>query len=158
MNRDLSAKPSLLAYANAARLLDGAEFGGWLEFDDPHTKGLLFESPDGDIAVLWNRADGYILNADHDPDGDYFPAPEVWEDPWPTKTPVWLTTLGEPVVEIDAIGRQRSIPVSGQTAQIVLDGAPRAFRGLRTTPGSADSAADPAASNGGPRLVGLRRS
>ncbi len=87
MNRDLSAKPSLLAYANAARLLDDAVFGGWLEFGEPQTKGLYFESPGGDLAVLWNRADGFILNAGHPDEGDSFPAPEVWVEPGRRRPP-----------------------------------------------------------------------
>ncbi|WP_199521185.1 hypothetical protein [Jiangella anatolica] len=133
MNRDLSAKPSLLAYANAARLLDDAVFGGWLQFDDPRTKGLVFQTPDGDLTVLWNRADGYILNANHGT-GDHFPAPELWIDPWPTKTTLSVTTTGDTAVAYDAIGRRTDLTVTGRTTQIVLDGAPRAFRGLQVIP------------------------
>ncbi|WP_350348521.1 hypothetical protein ABIQ69_00935 [Agromyces sp. G08B096] len=157
MNRDLSAKPSLLAYANAARLLDEAEFGGWLDLGQADLKGLHFRRADGDLVVLWSRADGYVLNAEHETGTDSFPAPEVWVDPWPTKVPLAVTTVGDSLVEIDAIGRRRSLPVAGRTAEIVLDGAPRIYAGLRVAadPESASAGRPVAAS--GPRLVGVRR-
>ncbi|SDU51676.1 hypothetical protein [Jiangella alkaliphila] len=154
MNRDLSAKPSLLAYANAARLLDDAVFGGWLEFGNPQTKGLYFESPGGDLAVLWNRADGYLLNAGHPDEGDYFPAPEVWVDPWPTKTTLSVTTSGDTAVAVDAIGRRTDLTVTGRTTRLVLDGAPRVYRGLTIIPGRAAGRTTPARR---PRLGGAHR-
>jgi len=58
MNRDTSAKPSLLAYATASRVLDKATFVGRLQFPDDTNKGLLLDTPRGQAAVLWNRADG----------------------------------------------------------------------------------------------------
>ncbi|MEV5764072.1 hypothetical protein AB0L34_05785 [Micromonospora sp. NPDC052213] len=130
MNRDLSAKPSLLAYANAARLLDRADFIGWLTFADPETKGLLFDTPDGEAAVLWNRADGYLLNPDHDPSGWHFPAPEVWVDPWPTKTEIMAVAKADSVRQVDSIGQVTELPATGRTVSLVLDGAPRVFYGL----------------------------
>lgn len=130
MNRDVSAKPSLLAYATAAFALDHASFLGWLAFDDPNHRGLLFDTPEGELAVLWNRADGYILNADHDPSGWHFPAPETWVDPWPTKTPLAVPTVGDTVTQVDVIGQTTTIPATGRTAQLVLDGAPRLYYGL----------------------------
>ena len=123
-----------------ARKTFRAEFRGRLAFDDPDTKGLLFDTPEGEAAVLWNRADGYILNADHDPTGWHFPAPEVWVDPWPTKTSLTVATTGRHVVQLDAIGRLTEIPVAHRSAAITLDGAPRVFFGLATTPGAADAA------------------
>jgi hypothetical protein len=139
MNRDVSAKPSLLAYATAARVFDQAEFLGWLAFDDPDLKGLLFDTPEGEIAVLWSRADGYVLNPDHDPDDPHFAAPEVWIDPWPTKTSLTVSTVGDSATEIDSIGRSRALTVSGRTTALVLDGAPRIFQGLALS-GAAEGA------------------
>lgn len=156
MNRDLSAKPSLLAYSTAARVLDHADFVGWLEFDDPATKGLLFDTPDGEAVVLWNRADGYILNADHDPSGWHFPAPEVWVDPWPTKTALTVTTSGDTATQIDAIGQTTALPVSGRTTTLTLDGAPRVFVGLAVAGGRANENSGSNA-NTRPRLVSARR-
>ena len=130
MNRDTSAKPSLLAYANAARLLDRATFVRWLDFADDHNKGLLFDAPDGEFAVLWNRADGYILNADHDPAGSTFPAPELWLDPWPTKTTLVVPATGTSVTRIDCIGQETALASGAGTVALTLDGAPRIYRGL----------------------------
>ncbi|WP_435745997.1 hypothetical protein [Microbacterium sp. PMB16] len=130
MNRDLSAKPSLLAYANAATTLDGATFLGWLDFGDAHSKGMLFDTPHGQAAVLWSRADGYLLNTDHDPADWHFAAPEVWVDPWPTKTHLSLPASGGTVFQRDSIGQQSTLTISGGMVDVVIDGAPRVFYGL----------------------------
>lgn len=131
MNRDVSAKPSLLAYGTAARTFDQATFVGRLEFDDAKTKGLVFDTPDGHAAVLWNRADGYILNPDHEPAPQrQFPAPEVWVDPWPTKTRLTAVTSGTSATQVDAIGQRTALTVKNRRTTITLDGAPRIFYGL----------------------------
>ncbi|WP_112140417.1 hypothetical protein [Glycomyces dulcitolivorans] len=129
VNRDTSPKPSLLAYATAARELDQAVPLGWLAFPNPQTKGLLFDTPAGQAAVLWNRADGYLLNADHDPSGRYFPAPEPWVDHWPTKTSLCVDAAGAAVTQVDCIGQRRTIQAANGCATVVLDGAPRLFIG-----------------------------
>ncbi|MFJ6661223.1 hypothetical protein ACIQNG_33485 [Streptomyces sp. NPDC091377] len=135
MNRDLSPKPSLLAYAHAARTLDQAVFRGWLTFPDPQTFGLWFDTPDGPAVVLWNRADGYLLNTSGERTDWHFPAPEPWTDPWPTKTHLTVTA-GNAVRELDAIGRGRQLsPVQGKVT-LTLDGAPRVFYGLTPVAGS----------------------
>lgn len=130
MNRDVSAKPSLLAYATAAKTFDQAVFLGWAAFNDPQNRGLLFSTPDGPLAVLWNRADGYLLNVDHDPSGWWFAAPEVWVDPWPTKTTITIATTGTAARQLDSIGQMTDLVVSGSSTSITLDGSPRAFYGL----------------------------
>ncbi|TDW95186.1 hypothetical protein EV137_2520 [Kribbella pratensis] len=129
MNRDLSPKPSLLAYATAARVLDQAVFRGHLTFADPLTSGLWFDTPDGPAVVLWNRADGYILNTAGRRTDWHFPAPEVWVDPWPTKTPLTVSA-NSAVRELDAIGQARTLPVTNGNATLTLDGAPRIYYGL----------------------------
>ncbi|TDX03798.1 hypothetical protein [Kribbella sp. VKM Ac-2566] len=129
MNRDLSPKPSLLAYATAARVLDQAVFRGHLTFADPLTSGLWFDTPDGPAVVLWNRADGYILNTAGRRTDWHFPAPEVWVDPWPTKTPLTVSA-NSAVRELDAIGQARTLPVTNGNATLTLDGAPRIYFGL----------------------------
>jgi hypothetical protein len=129
MNRDLSPKPSLLAYATAARVLDQATFRGWLTFADPKTLGLWFDTPDGPATVLWNRADGYILNTAGQRTDWHFPAPEAWVDPWPTKTPLSVAA-GNVVREVDAIGRNRQLSPSQGHVTLTLDGAPRLYYGL----------------------------
>lgn len=130
MNRDLSAKPSLLAFANAAAVLDSSTFLGWLDLRDEHSRGLLFDTPTGHAAVLWNRADGYLLNADHDPSDWHFPAPEVWVDPWPTKMQVSLPATDSTVTQLDSIGQRTEVLASSGYATITLDGAPRVYYGL----------------------------
>ncbi|MCP2322235.1 hypothetical protein HDA40_000742 [Hamadaea flava] len=135
MNRDLSPKPSLLAYANAARVLDQATFRSWLTFADPLTFGLWFDTPSGPAVVLWNRADGYLLNTAGQRTDWHFPAPEVWADPWPTK--VTLTVAARSAVtELNAIGQSRPVPVAGGQVTVTLDGAARIYYGLVPRPDS----------------------
>lgn len=130
--RDLSPKPSLLAYAAAAEHLDGARFSRWLSFDDPHLRGMTFATPRGPLALLWNRADGYTLNTEGDRDGGFFPAPEPWVDTWKTKTEIALPAVSDEVTEIDVIGRSRTLaPVNGKV-KVTLDGAVRMYYGLDT--------------------------
>lgn len=129
VNRDLGPKPSLLAYATAARALDQATFVRWVHLDDGTTHGLLFSTPDGPLAVLWNRADGYVLNTDGTRTDWRFPAPEMWQDPWPTKTQVSLPADAV-VTQTDSFGRTEQILSAGGHVQLTLDGAPRIFRGL----------------------------
>lgn len=126
MNRDTSAKPALLAYANATRVLEGATFVKWLSFTDSDIKGLLFDT----CAILWSRKDGYFLNADHGSDA-FYPHPEAWVDHWPTKTSLTVPTTGSTVRELDCIGQERSIPSFGGKVRLKLDGAPRIYYGLR---------------------------
>ena len=130
INRDLSPKPSLLAYATAARTLDRATFAGWRTCPDPLTKGLQFATPDGPVSVLWNRADGYLLNTAGTRTDWHFPAPEVWGDPWPTKTTITVPATGPSVRQVDAIGQVTTLPVTGGHVTLTLDGAPRIFHGL----------------------------
>lgn len=129
MNRDLCPKPSLLAYTTAARVLDQAGFRGWLTFTDPKTFGLWFDTPDGPAVVLWNRADGYLLNTAGQRTDWHFPAPEVWVDPWPTKTALTVAA-GNVVHQVDAIGRTQQLPTTNGHVTLTLDGAPRIYYGL----------------------------
>jgi hypothetical protein len=132
--RDRGPKPSLLAFATAARFLDQADHLGRITFSDPAVKGLLFDTPTGRFSVLWTRRDGYVLNADHD-EGAYYPHPEPWLDPWPTKTPVSLPTPAATttVRELNAIGQETLHTAAGSRVTVTLDGAPRIFVGLDLT-------------------------
>lgn len=129
VNRDLGPKPSLLAYATAARALDAAEFVRWVHLPDGTTHGLLFSTPDGPLTVLWNRADGYVLNTAGTRTDWRFPAPELWQDPWPTKTQVTLPAAAV-VTQTDSFGRTAQLSASGGQVSLTLDGAPRIYRGL----------------------------
>ncbi|WP_053205036.1 hypothetical protein [Jiangella muralis] len=132
--RDRSPKPSLLAFATAARFLDQATYAGRVTFSDPEVKGLLFNAPTGRFSVLWTRRDGYVLNAGHG-EGAYHPHPEPWLDPWPTKTPVSLPTPAATttVRELNAIGQETLHTAAGSRVTVTLDGAPRIFVGLDLT-------------------------
>jgi hypothetical protein len=130
MNRDTSAKASLLAYATAARVLDQATFDRWVVFDDVDLKGLAFTTPDGPVYVLWSRKDGYLLNTDHTVGDSWYAAPEVWVDHWPTKTAVRLSAAAHQVREVDCVGRERLLPKVRGKVDVVLDGAPRIYYGL----------------------------
>lgn len=134
MMRDTSPKPSLLAYATAARAFDGARFVRWLDFGDERVRGLQFETPRGPLSVLWTRTDGYLLNADHGP-GQYHPSPEPWVEHWRSETEVLVRAAGPTVRVVDAIGRETFIATkAGRLTPIVLDGAARLFWGLVGAP------------------------
>ncbi|PZF79897.1 hypothetical protein [Jiangella anatolica] len=126
--RDRSPKPSLLAFATAARLLDQATYVGRVTFSDPEVKGLLFDT----FAVLWTRHDGYVLNAGHGA-GAHYPHPEPWLDPWPAKTPVTLPAATSTVRELNCIGQETPHTAAGGRVSLTLDGAPRIFVGLDLT-------------------------
>ncbi|MCD6395262.1 MAG: hypothetical protein J7M40_17400 [Planctomycetes bacterium] len=128
LNRDLSPKPSLLAYATIARALDQATFAGRISFDSAtKNHGLMFNSPiNGNVAVLWNRTDGYVLTQDV----PNYAAPEPWIDQWPTKVNVSLPAAGSTVTVIDSIGLSTIVPATNGYANIVLDGAPIIVYGL----------------------------
>jgi hypothetical protein len=133
MNRDTSAKPSLLAYATATRILEKATFTRWLTFDDPDIKGLLFDTPEGPVSILWTRKDGYIQNKDHGTD-QWYPHSEAWVDHWPTKTSLTVRAADATVREIDCIGQERTIQATGHKVTLTLDGAPRVYYGLVADP------------------------
>ncbi|MEU6015678.1 hypothetical protein ABZ826_16920 [Streptomyces sp. NPDC047515] len=136
MNRDTSAKPSLLAYATAARVLDRASFVRPLVFADPDVKGLLFTTPDGPVSILWSRKDGYILNSDHGEDS-WYASPEPWIDTWTTKTVVVAHSAavnGTVVRELNCIGQERTLTAADGKVSLRLDGAPRIYYGLAASP------------------------
>ena len=57
INRDLSFKPSLMAYCNISEALDGARFKGWIKFSEnnPFSKGIMFDTPKGPMSIIWDR-------------------------------------------------------------------------------------------------------
>ena len=128
LNRDLSPKPSLLAYATIARALDQASFVRRLSFDSASKNhGLMFNSPiHGNVAILWNRTDGYVLTQDV----PNYAAPEPWIDPWPTKVHVSLRAGGDTVIVLDSLGQSTIVSTTNGYADIVLDGAPAIVYGL----------------------------
>ena len=128
---DTSLKPAALAYATAAEHLGDAHFLRWLTFHDPDLRGLLFDTPRGPLQVLWTRADGHVLNADHS-DDKFYPTPEPWVDVWPTKVELRVSAA-DPfgvVEEIDCIGTRTVHHAQGRKVSLRLDGAARMFYGL----------------------------
>ncbi|MFF2847299.1 hypothetical protein ACFVT5_13280 [Streptomyces sp. NPDC058001] len=135
MNRDTSAKPSLLAFATAARVLDRATFVRNLTFADAQVKGLLFTTPEGPVSILWSRKDGYVLNADHGTDS-WYPSPEPWTDRWATRTDVVAHSgaVSGTVRVLNCIGQESTLTAAGGKVTLTLDGAPRVYYGLAANP------------------------
>jgi len=129
LSSDLSPKPSLLAYQTIAKALDRAVFVRWMRFPDPMAKGLLFDTPKGPVAVLWNRADGMILNTNHVSKAKTYSEPEPWVETWKTRTPVKLLA-DKAVTVVDCIGRETVVPCLHGAVTVMLDGAPRIVYGL----------------------------
>ncbi|MDX6283393.1 MAG: hypothetical protein QOH03_4464, partial [Kribbellaceae bacterium] len=93
-------------------------------------KGLLFNTPRGQAAVLWNRTDGYILNTAGPRDDWRFPEPEVWVDTWATKTNLTVCARTATVKQVDCIGQESTLVRSAGKVTVRLDGAARIFYGL----------------------------
>lgn len=128
LNRDLSFKPSIMSYMNIAETLDQATFVKHLTFtEDDKAKGLLYDTPRGKVAILWHRADGYILTQK----AEHYASPEPWVDTWKTKVPMTFTTTGDTVITADAIGRRKTITANDHKVQLILDGAPLVVTGLQ---------------------------
>lgn len=128
LNRDLSFKPSMMAYMNVAEALDQATFVKHLTFaSDDKAKGVLYDRPGGNLAILWHRADGYVLTEKKKP----FPSPEPWQDTWKTKAPMTFATTGDTVTTRDALGRTKTYSTTNHKVQLILDGAPLIVEGLK---------------------------
>ncbi|TWD80205.1 hypothetical protein FB561_1278 [Kribbella amoyensis] len=137
LNRDLSLKPSLLAFATVARWLDQSTWLGWAALADPELFGLVFDGPGGKVNILWSRKDGYVLNTDPNrripSSTEYYRSPEPWEDLWPTKTSVTLATPAATtsVRELNCLGMDVAVhQATNSQVTVTLDGAPRIFIGL----------------------------
>lgn len=131
---DGSLKASAIAFATAVEHLNASQFVEEIKVgpEDVAGHGLVFDGPDGEFQILWSRADGYILNADHGEES-FYETKEPWIDFWPTKSVVELPADGE-VTEIDCLGRKTILSNQGGTVSITLDGAPRIYYGLSRGP------------------------
>jgi hypothetical protein len=131
IQRDLSFKPSLLAYCTAAEEFDQADFERWLTFEDNKTsRGLLFDSPRGPLSVLWDRSDGYVLTERK----EHFASPEPWLDRWETRTEVTLPVAPghDSVTVINEIGQRHNVSSANGRVTLPLSGAPVIVYGLDT--------------------------
>lgn len=127
LRRDGTPKPSLLAYCAVARALDGAKFAGYLKAEPESTlRAAQFTTPEGPVAVLWDRAEGYVQSRKTD---DF-----LWPDPWVkhyTKQNAYTFPVkGGKVRVADAIGRMREVAAKDGRVSLTLDGSPVMVYGL----------------------------
>ncbi len=116
--RDLSFKPSAMAYAAAAEALGGAKFRRWYE-GEGNVRGLLFDTPRGELAILFDRTDGFQLSK-KGPET----RPEPWAESWKSRVAASFPCRGEGATAIDPIGRETKIPARGGKVSLTLTGAP----------------------------------
>ena len=124
--RDNSLKPSAMAYAAAAEALDGAKFVKYYEPEKSRVRGMIFDTPRGKLAILYDRTEGYTLSKN----SKNFGHPEPWVSSWKVKHDVKFPVSGESITVIDPIGRARTIPAKNGKVTLTLDGAPLMVLGL----------------------------
>ena len=135
LHRDDSPKPSFMGYVTAAEELDGAKFDRWIFRDkcDDKLRGLVYNTPRGLLALLWDRIEGEHLT-DHAPvpraKGEPFFHYEPWIDHWRVKNSRMFKTSGRTVTVIDPIGRRRTLHSKGGKIELTLDGGPVFVYGL----------------------------
>ena len=124
-----------MGYVTSAEELDGATFRKWIFRNEKNDKlrGLVFDSPRGPLALLWDRTEGFLLT-DHAPVKRVKGAPffhwEPWFDHWRVKKPHTFKAAGGEVTTIDCIGRRKTMPVKDGHVTLFLDGGPRFVYGL----------------------------
>lgn len=130
LRRDGTVKPSILAYCAVSEALDGAEFARTVEYTDER-KAWYFDTPHGEMAILFDRKDGYYPY-----DGMFTGRPftghlEPWLDHWKSHTPYAFTAPKGYVIVRDAIGRTRKIKADKKGhVTLTLSGAPVFVYGL----------------------------
>ena len=127
MNRDMSPKPAFMAYCAIAEALDEARFVGWMEPSNM-THGLVFQSPHGAFAVVWDRTEGYVLT-ERPPKGKRFRSPEAWEEHWRRSVAIRLPVKGD-VSVANVIGQRRGLEPKDGWVDIKVGGAPMIVRGI----------------------------
>ena len=88
---------------------------------------MLFDTPRGDLAILYDRIDGYF-QSERTPD---FKHTEPWVKAWPTERDHTFSASGKEVTVIDAIGRTRKIPAQDGRVTLKLSGSPVMVYGLK---------------------------
>ncbi|RRJ95216.1 hypothetical protein Ga0100231_013760 [Opitutaceae bacterium TAV4] len=132
IQRDLSFKPTFVAFCTTAEHLEQATFRGWIDFPsatNAKTRGLLFDTPRGQMTILWDRGDGYVLTKRT----EHFISPEPWVDTWKTHTPVTLPAAARTLTTINPIGQKQTHITTDGTARLQLTGAPLIVYGLDAT-------------------------
>lgn len=143
--RDDSPKPSLLAYAATCERLDGARFlreRG--ETADGTLRGFAFATPEGPLAVLYDRTEGDqqynlwlkglpkdVRALPNDRRDSLFRHKEAWVRHWTVRTDyVFRVARGAAVRVFDLIGREHRPDVRDGRLQLALDGEPVFVYGL----------------------------
>jgi len=122
VRRDWRPKAGLWAYQAAAYYLDGATFVGDIKLSEPWLHGLLFESRQGRVALLWSRKDGYLLQPPAHPRATHRPP---WQGFWTSRIRIELAAAGSGVTIVDCVGHVRRVtPDSDGKVTIELTGAP----------------------------------
>ena len=135
LHRDNAPKPSFMGYVTAAEELDGATFSRWIFRNEKADKlrGLVYDTPRGPLALLWDRAEGF-LQTQHAPAKREKGAPffhwEPWFDHWRIKNPHTFKAAEGEVTTIDCIGRRRIVPAEDGQVTLVLGGSPIFVYGL----------------------------
>ena len=135
LHRDNSPKPSFMGYVTSAEELDGATFRNWIFRNEKKDKlrGLVFDSPEGPLALLWDRAEGDLL-VKHAPKPRVKGAPffhyEPWMRHWRVRTVREFKALGDEVTVIDPIGRKKTFKAVDGRVSLALEGEPVFVRGL----------------------------
>jgi len=124
LDRKGAVKPSLLAYCAIAEALDGATFSKRVELGE-HEKGLIFNRPDGQMAILWSRREGYVLSKKAYP----FPSPEPWVKHWKESVTVSVPVKGKDTAVFDSLGRKTVVVARAGKVSLKLDGAPLIIMG-----------------------------
>lgn len=129
VNRDLSFKPAMMGYIAAAEALDGATFVKWLKLPNETSHGILFDTPRGRVACLWDRSEGYQLT-ERPRDGERYRSSEPYVRHW-TKTVSVGLPAKDPVRVTDSLGRTGAVPVRDGQVELRLDGSPQFVSGCR---------------------------
>ena len=142
--RDDSPKPSLLAYAATCEHLDGASFlgerGAGADRSDT-LRGFAYSTPRGNMAVLFDRAEGGNLYKQWERQlpkeiakkarSGLFRHKEPWVRHWRTsKHYSFALAPGAKPEVYDVIGRRRDVRVEGGKLRLDLDGEPMFVYGL----------------------------
>lgn len=130
VNRDLSFKPVLMGYCTIAEALDGAKFKGWMKPFNKTTHALLFDTPRGGMAIIWDRTDGYVLT--ERVKGQRYKTPEPWLNRWKSHVDVSFPAARD-AYAIDPIGRKSPLKVKNGKTTLHLTGSPLIVYGLDMT-------------------------
>lgn len=129
VNRDMSFKPLLVAFCTIAEALDEAKFKGWIKFADKAnamTRALLFDTPRGPMAVMWDRSEGYVMSEK----SDQFISTDQWVPQYSKEVSVTLPASADKITLVNTIGQERTLESKNAKASLKLTGEPVIVYGL----------------------------